>query len=306
MTVGLRGGFLGRRSAAAAAPTSTKWRIYVTDTEASTTAEASNLQIAECEMRASAGGADLCTGGTATASSTSGGNAASNAFANDGTTTEWIALSGDDEWLQYEFGSAVTIEEVYIQAASGANASKNSPVDFKIQYDSGGGVFVDYWTAVTGPFGRSEARVFNRTDAVPTGKRWWRFWVTNLTGTAARLSCSEITMALSMGGGDECSGGYAFARSHLSTLSPDGAFANDGTTTFFAELNNTVPTWIGYAFSSDKDIEEVTFQARGSFANNESPEDFKLQYGCGGVWTDVHSVTAQSFTDGEIKTYNGW
>jgi len=95
--------------------------------------------------------------------------------------------------------------------------------------------------------------VFNRTDAVPTGKQWWRFYVTNLTGSADRLSCSEITMALTLGGADECSGGNAFARSHLWTLSPDTCFANDSTTTFFAELNSTVPTYIGYAFASDKD-----------------------------------------------------
>lgn len=301
----MRGARLGRRAAATAA-VSTKWRIYINCTELGFAAGNGNASIAECEMRASAGGADLCTGGTATASSTLSSNTASNAFANNGTTSVWTANSGDDEWLQYEFASPVTIEEVYIQAANNDFGSGNSPVDFEVQYDSGGGVFVTYWSALTGPFGMAEPRVFNRTDAAPTGKRWWRFYVTNLTGTAARLSCSEIEMRLTNGGADQCSGGYAFARAHLSTLVPAAAFANDGTTTFFAELSSTVPTYIGYAFPADVDIEEVTFRARGSFANNESPEDFKLQFGCGGVWTDVVSITGQSFTDGETKTYNGW
>lgn len=77
---------------------------------------------AEVEMRATPGGSDQCSGGTATAHSNfSGTFDAPKAFDNNAATL-WSASGGaSDGWLKYDFGSAVVVAEVMIQARNDAS-----------------------------------------------------------------------------------------------------------------------------------------------------------------------------------------
>jgi len=120
----MRIGIFNRPPAGGPAPLATDWRINITATEGG------NVAVAECEMRQTTGGADECTGGTTSASTVSGANAAANAFANDGTTTEWVSTNVAPQWLKYAFGATKTIEEVSITAQAGAFGSHNGPVAF--------------------------------------------------------------------------------------------------------------------------------------------------------------------------------
>lgn len=91
---------------------STKWRLYITATSGS-----SYANIAEFGMHESVGGANVCTGGTATASSSyDSSSLPANAFDADSSTL-WANLSAVPQWLQYEFGAAKTIVEYTVQKA---------------------------------------------------------------------------------------------------------------------------------------------------------------------------------------------
>jgi hypothetical protein len=95
----------------------------------------SNAAIAEIEFRASIGGADQATGGNAVASSTNTTFVASNAFANDGTSSQWVGV-GVANWIRYDFPSPVQLLEATIQAVT--TSFNRSPKDFTIEGSNDG------------------------------------------------------------------------------------------------------------------------------------------------------------------------
>jgi hypothetical protein len=107
------------------------WRLNITENNG----EPAFLAISEVEMRATVGGADQCSGGTATAS-TSGGGAAANAFDNSASTrwsTDNLVLTG---WLRYQFAAPVDIVEYTIQAHP--IAPDRSPKNWTLEYSDNG------------------------------------------------------------------------------------------------------------------------------------------------------------------------
>lgn len=118
-------------------PTSTQWRVYVTAQVNSS----SWTSIYELEMHETAGGADQCSGGTASADGYGGSDVPARAFDNS-TSTRWSRGSTAVPcWIQYTFSSPKTIREVamYVQAVN------DSPKNFQIQYWNGS-AWVTYWS----------------------------------------------------------------------------------------------------------------------------------------------------------------
>ena len=117
------------------------WRIYVTQTVST------NHSYYEIEMRATSGGADLCSGGTATASHNS--STAYKAF-NDNGGDYWISgVSGVDQWIQYDFGAGneVNVKEIALKPREWYYAPKN----FSLQYSLNGTEYFEVaeWLNVT-------------------------------------------------------------------------------------------------------------------------------------------------------------
>ncbi len=115
------------------------WRIHITESTS-----ANNLvSLYEAQMRATVGGADQCSGGTASASHADGD--AYKLF-DDNSGTYWINGSpGEDTWFQYDFGSGNTVEVAEI-AMVPRYGSSQTPTDFSLQYSDNG---TDYTTAAT-------------------------------------------------------------------------------------------------------------------------------------------------------------
>lgn len=120
------------------------WRIHTT---VSTSGSDAALSLFEAELRASVGGVDQCSGGTASASHSSG--TAVNLF-DDVAGTYW-ANGGPSEasWFQYDFGISgeVDVKEISITP----RYASQSPSDFSLQYSDNG---VDWlvlasWSGVT-------------------------------------------------------------------------------------------------------------------------------------------------------------
>ena len=122
----------------------------------------SDPAIGEVEFRATAGGADQCSGGTPTASSVKSATyPASAAFNNDGGTTLWSAdTNHKSAWLAYTFASPVAVAEVAITARGDGFAS-TTPERISIQYSDDGADWTTAW-GITSQYswGVGETRVF--------------------------------------------------------------------------------------------------------------------------------------------------
>lgn len=118
-----------------------RWRLYITAQNG-----ANVPGLAELVMRTVSGGANVCTGGMAAASSyyaPQGGFPPVYAF--DGNpATFWDAATGSPQWIEYTFGAAQEIAEYAITAPPAANVN-DAPRDFKLQYYTGDslGTWVD-------------------------------------------------------------------------------------------------------------------------------------------------------------------
>jgi hypothetical protein len=107
------------------------WRVQALGVQSGT-----NFALAEIEMRATIGGADQCVGGTAIASTTFAGSAASNAFDNS-ISTWWATLSGShiNGWIGYDFGTPVEVLELSLTARNDSGFSQ-SPTTFVVEGSS--------------------------------------------------------------------------------------------------------------------------------------------------------------------------
>lgn len=120
------------------------WRINVTATSSS------HVTVAELVMRSTVGGADLCVGGTGSASAAS--NPVANAF-DKNNNTAWGAFDNPVQWLRYQFPSTVAVSVVEITAENGGVAGVSaSPRDFTIQFSDDGSTWTTAAT-ITGQTG---------------------------------------------------------------------------------------------------------------------------------------------------------
>jgi hypothetical protein len=167
--------------------TSTQWRII-----SDSTVTSGFTGIAEMEMRASSGGADQCSGGTASAISYFGSDPTyqpSNAFDNSGTT-RWVSNgTNQQDWLQYTFASAVSVVEVAIQART--DFADYTPKSFSIQYWDGS-VWQTAWSVTTGTWSLGETRVFTNPNPPSAGASLEpASWATILSGAVQSVATSD-------------------------------------------------------------------------------------------------------------------
>ena len=111
------------------------WRLYISKNNGG-----DYTVITELAMAETAGGANVCTGGTASASSTYGSQSASLAF--DGAVTaasSWYSdqlyYSAGTAWIQYDFNANPRdIVEIKISFATGLNYLDRAPKNFSLYY----------------------------------------------------------------------------------------------------------------------------------------------------------------------------
>ena len=83
------------------------------------------ISLAEVQMRATSGGANQCTGGTAGGAATNGTSAA-NAFDGNAATHWFNGSASSAILLSYDFGTAVTVVEI-VATTSGAGLTPDRP-----------------------------------------------------------------------------------------------------------------------------------------------------------------------------------
>jgi len=267
------------------------WRIYFPNTGAA------YLGLQEVEMYSTAGGANVCSGGTASASSTSPGSSPGNAFDGDSGTT-WGSNTTTDQWIQYEFGSPKNIVQFKL-----VSASINFPTECKLQYSADGSAWTDATGLMQPRSWKPATAGQEQTFLVASTKSYWRLYVTaNQSGNYTNIS--ELEFRGSVGGADlTVPNGPGKFDSAYAGASTDRQAFDDDTATYWESGGGAPPHWLWYAFGEDVDIGEVSIRT-GPYAN-ESPADFKVQYsGDGTAWTDALTVTGETgWAAGETRTF---
>lgn len=165
------------------------WRLNIAAVDGGTL-----IGIAEIEMRTSPGGANVATGGTATAAAEQVGSEASKAFDANGATNWLITAAVTTGWVRYQFASAQDIVE---HAITAANATPNrTPKNWIIQWSDDGSNWTtaaivagqEAWTA-------SEQRVFTHASWPVNVGRVLTPIVSPSAGPAAPPAFSTVLLA---------------------------------------------------------------------------------------------------------------
>jgi hypothetical protein len=258
----------------------------------------SYINISELQMRATSGGSNQCSGGTATADSNYGSQTPSLAF--DGNNaTYWESNQGTgNRWLKYQFASPVAVLEYVIRNGPFA---VEGPSSWTLQYSDDNSTWHDAdtrhqqaaWTA-------NETRTFT-LDADATNTLYWRLNITASDG--GTYACiREMEMHATVGGADQCTGGTADSDTYSSGHLASAAFDNNTTTTYWESLGNSGPWWLRYRFSAPTSVAEYSIQ--GHNFGGEFPKTWTLERSGDGVnWTVVDTQTNITFTGGQTRTF---
>jgi len=285
------------------------WRLYVLSTEGGDV-----IRVQEIEMAATAGGADQCTGGTASASSVfDGTKVAANAF--DGTGAEWMAAAtsapnlgggGWDEWVQYEFPTPVGVEEIRI-TASGSTAN-SAPYAFTLLGSNDGVNWTAYLRVFDEPVWTTNEQ---RTYAVPTtpidlsaAPRIWFVEVVANDGGTGGWGVTEIELATSAGGASIATGGEAISQPWFSTSSPAMAF--DGLSAAYISKNGDYRSgFIAYELVTGSALYEVRITSRSGAAASQAPQTFNIKSSVDGYHftTELAVASSSGWGSSETRTF---
>lgn len=276
------------------------WRLVIT----ANAGDADFLAISELEMRATAGGADQCNGGTPSASSINTGAEADKAFDNNATTRWSTGPAGvTTGTLAYDFGSAVTVAEYTIQ--SHPTLPARSPKDFTLQWSDNGTA----WTvadsrAATAWTTGGQIRTFTVPAEV---EGTYFFWRLNISANNASefLSVNEVEMRATTGGADQCNGGAAFASTILGGgFEAAKAFDNDPLSNWLSASSGVAQQsgWLKYQFPTAVNVAQYTIRSDQNITR--SPRDWALERSVNNVdWVAVDSRSSITWTAEETKTF---
>jgi hypothetical protein len=170
------------------------WRLVIlTQADAGTFGATA---IAEIQLRDSIGGTNLVGGGTASASSSTGGSETPDKAFDGNNSTQWAVFKprwglNADTWIQYDFGSAVTVAEVAIRSRSDT-APEQTPQTVLVRSSDDGSTWTDralFVAETLWSLGET------RTVAIPASfPATYRFW--QIRGASdvfdGRIVCAEL------------------------------------------------------------------------------------------------------------------
>lgn len=256
----------------------------------------------QCSMMTTLGGANACTGGTASASSESSGSyVAANAI-NGSSSNGWATAPVTSAWWKYDFGSAVDIVQFSVTLTAGefANYWIGSIVLQSSDDDS-------TWTDETDVL--KPAQAGNAGDLVQThntGVFSSKYWRLAITSAASFPAIGSLELRATSGGADQCNGsaGYPEATSSFSGSNTAAeAFDNNGATWWTA--GGTAPQTLKFVFPDDRSVEEYMIKLHGVDPANNYPSAWTLDYsGDGYTWTTADTRTGvTTWTTSEEKVY---
>jgi hypothetical protein len=265
-----------------------------------------NTQISEVQMFAAIGGANLLSGGTASASSQNSATYSAAKACDGDTATAWVTSNGAaaPSWWRYAFASPVDVAAFSLRLDSGGNDA--FPKDFSLQYSDDG----TNWITVHSWAGQSTAGGVVQTYAVPQlpiatpGTHYnWRLLIAATNGDSI-AGLSEIEMRAIAGGADQCTGGGPFS-SDAANVDFTAAYAFDNVSAGTAWNSHIFfPVHVGYAFPEPVVVRQLVLYGLSEAGLTKCPGDFAFQYSDDGTnWITVHSWSGVTWTGSETKTF---
>ena len=134
--------------------------------------------------------------------------------------------------------------------------------------------------------------------------KFWRIFISRNNGNAY-TTLSEVQMRASVGGADQCTGGYASCSGMGDpTWNADKVFDDNGST-FWAQQVKT-GAWIQYEFASPVDVVEYTLSPTPDGSSlAQSPKSWTLEFSDDGInWGFADARTGQTgWTLGEVRAF---
>lgn len=255
--------------AGASSALSDQWRVRFPTGNGSNSEASGAVQVFEIEMRATSGGSDQCTGGTASASSEFSGRPALNAFNNSTAAgNDWSSAIGSalDAWVQYVFPASVQVGELLLTC----DASAAPPTSFILEYYDGSNWVAHYedrgrltWTGM-------ETKTFDCSGSYvePAGYKQWRIKV-DTGAPSGYATLRDLQMRETSGGIDRTFGGTAAITTGGSSFSRTAAQIFNSNTAqsdswYAGSPNNGTGHVIQFTFGHNQDITEIAAM-RGDF-----------------------------------------
>lgn len=264
--------------------------------------------VGEIEMRATYGGADQCTGGTAIASgSYGGGYSASSAFDNN-TTSNWFQNGGqgyEGAWVGYDFGSGNDVEVNEIRICPAVESNNGCPRIFYVESSDDNSTWNYEFTGFNTAWSSHTYVTFQRPVVQPSNRHWGILSIRHNIGTTNRDAViSEIEMRDGPGGTDLTGSGTPNA--YPASGSAANCFDNSTGTILYG--GTTIkPVMVVYDFGSAVTVEEfaITSGTDGGFNNqNRAPKDGYLLYSQDGKgWQRCGEFTGEVYGNFETKTF---
>lgn len=294
------------------------WRILISSVTSGTPYAA----ISELEMYQTVYGANVCTGGTASASSVTGGYEAADAFDgnlrdyNSGSGSAWATNYGavSNSWLKYDFGAGNEKSIVAIGMHARAFATQ-APTAFSVQYSSDDSAWTTAWSESSVSWSDFEYKLFkNPSESTPSysgspygSHSYWRVFVADDMSNGVYIPCiAELAYRATPSGSNQATGGSATASSEY-----NGAFvasnAFDGNaSTMWAPTSGSSGAWLRYDFASPVSVAQFALTIRNDGYTGNSPKAFAFQWAdsSSGPWrTTVKPIGQTNWTNGETKVY---
>ncbi len=263
-------------------------------------------EINEIELAATPGGADQCSGGTATTNELTG---ASNAFDNNDSFSAsfvWTIFTPplDGIWLAYEFPAPVSVRELRLRSTSGF--PERAPTALVLQASDDGSTWrtVDFLVEPT-TYTALQTKTFAVSPVYPEllreNARAWRINVSANNG-GGNTAVGELEFRATSGGASLCTGGVGMASKGPSTPTTYAA-AFDGASSPKFMAGGVWRLW--YNFPAIADPAYVAVRAPHEFADSDSPRDFTVQWTVDGeTWTTAATITGQTgWTNSQIREF---
>jgi len=263
-------------------------------------------QIEDLIFATSVGGSTIATGGTATASGSTGSETPDKAFAGTGGywTSANMGAGVAGAWIQYQFASPVVPTYFKLQGVQ----DNRIPETFKIEASTDGSTWV-----AKGVFGRSgaalkQAHFISGLMYTPSSaeRRFWRIKVTEVNGSLNAV-IAEVKMASSAGGSQLVQTAFGNAYTNPTTLLAPNCLDSDLTTYWVGAVADT-PVWVGQ-LASHAIIKELTITPRSTGGGYDSTQDLKaftLDWSTDeATWTTAFSISnlTSGWAQGTARTF---
>ncbi len=272
------------------------WRCVVISAQSNAYASVGELDYRD------AGGSIDKSGGTPSASQTTGGYPASNAF--DGNnSTFWLSAGTPLPSITFDFGTDVLPTELRIQNRNDSYGPSESWRHFGVQYSDD----EISWTLQSNfplqSWGTNQQKIYdlNYVEHIPGPLEAWRLRNTAWSNNGVAISISDFAMREASDGPDITTGGTPIGALFNPDYPPERAFDADLATFWLA---NNAGGSVGYDFGTPKNIVAYSIRSRNGYGA-EGPKSWVLEASDGdGGWDVFDTQTGVSaWASGETRDF---